>query len=82
MPTTTVPVDRLLYDPTLRRLCGWSRVSEVPGEPAFSKALPWFAETRLPERMHEALVRAAYAGSVVGHISRDSTATVGRDDRR
>ena len=29
--------------------------------------------------MHGALVRAAYDGSVVGHISRDSTAIVGRE---
>ncbi len=79
MPTTVVLVDRLLYDPTLRRPVGWSRVSEVPGEPAFSRALPWFAKTRLPERMHGAPGRAAYASSVVGHISRDSTATVGRE---
>ena len=79
MPTTVVPVDRLRYDPTLRRPVGWSRVSEVPGEPAFSRALPWFAETRLPERMHGAPGRADCSGSVVGHISRDSTATVGRE---
>ncbi len=79
MPATVVLVDRLLYDPTLRRPVGWSRVSEVPGEPAFSRALPWFAETRLPERMHGAPGRAAYAGSVVGHISWDSTAVVGRE---
>ena len=79
MPTTTVLTGRLRYDPTLRRPVGWSRVSEVPGEPAFSRALPWFAETRLPERMHGAPGRAAYAGSVVGHISRDPPATVGRE---
>ncbi len=79
MPTTVVLIDRLRHHPTLRRPVGWSRVSEVPSEPAFSRAFAWFAETRLPERMHEALVRAAYAGSVVGHISRDSTAIVGRE---
>ena len=79
MPTTVVPVDRLLYDPTLRRPVGWSRVSEVPGEPAFSRALPWFAETRLPERMHRAPGRADCSGSVVGHISRDPPAVVGRE---
>ncbi len=72
-------VDRLWYDPTLRRLCGWCRVSQVPSESTFSRAFAWFAETRLPERMHWALVRAAYDGSVVGHVSRDSTAIVGRE---
>ncbi len=79
MPTTVVPVDRLLYDPTLRRPVGWSRVSEVPGEPAFSRAFAWFAETRLPERMHGVPGRSDCSGSVVGHISRDSTAVVGRE---
>ncbi len=79
MPTTVVPVDRLPHHPTLRRPVGWSRVSEVPGEPAFSRAFAWFAETRLPERMHGALVRSGCSGSVVGHISRDSTAIMGRE---
>ncbi len=79
MPTTTVLVDRLRHHPTLRRLCGWSRVSEVPGEPAFSRALPWFAEIRLPERMHGAPGRSDCSGPVVGHISRDPPATVGRE---
>ena len=30
IPTTRGLIDRLMCDPTLRRLCGWSRVSEVP----------------------------------------------------
>ena len=50
-----------------------------PSESTFSRAFAWFAETRLPERVHGALVRAAYEGSVVGHVSRDSTAIVGRE---
>ena len=79
LPTTAALIDRLRYDPTLRRLCGWCRVSEVPSESTFSRAFAWFAETRLPERVHGALVRAAYDGSVVGHISRDSTAIAGRE---
>ena len=54
-------------------------MSEVPSESTFSRAFAWFAETRLPERVHGALVRAAYEGSVVGHVSRDSTAIVGRE---
>jgi len=79
LPTTAALIDRLRYDPTLRRLCGWCRVSEIPSASTFSRAFAWFAETRLPERVHGALVRAAYEGSVVGHISRDSTAIVGRE---
>ena len=54
-------------------------MSEVPSASALSRAFAWFAETRLPDRVRGALVRAAYEGSVVGHISRDSTAIVGRE---
>ena len=74
MPTTRDLIDRLKCDPTLRRLCGWYRVQTVPDESTFSRAFAWFAESRLPERMHEALIKDAFADTVVGHISRDSTA--------
>jgi len=38
MPTTRDLVDRLKCAPTLRRLCGWSRVLAVPDETTFSRA--------------------------------------------
>jgi len=79
LPTTSAPGGRPRHGPALRRLCGWCRVSEVPSAPAFSRAFAWFAETRLPERVHWALVRAAHDGSVVGHVSGDSTAITGRE---
>ena len=79
LPTTRALIDRLRHDPTLRRLCGWSRVSEIPDESTFSRAFAGFAEAGLPERMHAALVRDAFAGSVVGHVSRDSTAIEARE---
>ena len=31
-------IERLAIDPSLRRLCGWSRAGEVPGEATFSRA--------------------------------------------
>ena len=68
MPTTQGLIERLECDSTLRRLCGWSRVLAVPDDSTFSRAFAWFAETRLPRRRHEALVRAAFAGTLVGHI--------------
>ena len=79
LPTTRALIDRLRHDPTLRRLCGWSRVSEIPDESTFSRAFAGFAEAGLPGRMHAALVRDAFAGSVVGHVSRDSTAIEARE---
>ncbi|MCY4243233.1 MAG: transposase [Rhodobacter sp.] len=37
LPTTAALIDRLRYDPTPRRLCGWCRVSEVPSASTFSR---------------------------------------------
>ncbi len=56
LPTTRYLFDRLKVDPTLRRLCGWSRVAEIPSEATFSRAFAAFSQSRLLERMHEALV--------------------------
>ncbi len=78
-PDHTGPDRPVALRPDAAGCAAGRRVSEVPGAPALSRAFAWFAETRLPERVHGALVRAAYEGSVVGHISRDSTAIVGRE---
>ena len=78
-PTTRDLMDRLACDPVLRRLCGWARVVEIPSESTFSRAFGEFARSRLPERMHEAVVKAAFEETIVGHISRDSTAIEARE---
>ena len=56
MPTTRVLLDRLDTDVVLRRICGWERKSEVPSESVFSRAFAEFADTQLPQRVHEALI--------------------------
>ena len=38
LPTTRHLIDRLKVDPPLRRLCGWSRCTEIPSEATFSRA--------------------------------------------
>ena len=81
-PTTRDLMDRLACDPVLRRLCGWSRVVGIPGESTFSRAFGEFAWSRLPERMHEGVVKAAFEETIVGHISRDSTAIEAREKPR
>ncbi|MCY4153232.1 MAG: transposase [Aestuariivita sp.] len=79
LSTTRALIDRLQCDPKMRRLCGWERVGDIPSESTFSRAFAWFAETALPERMHAALIASAFEESVVGHISRDSTAIEARE---
>jgi transposase-like protein DUF772 len=48
LPTTRMLIERVEADKTLRRLCGWSRPSEVPSESTFSRAFAEFAESELP----------------------------------
>ena len=38
MPTTRALLDRLSTDPSLRRICGWERLNDVPDESVFSRA--------------------------------------------
>ena len=66
-------LDRLANDVSLRRICGWSRRSEIPHESQFSRAFASFAASELPQRLHAALIEATQKERIVGHISRDST---------
>ena len=77
--TTRLLIEMLSADKTLRRLCGWQRAGEVPGEATFSRAFAEFAASALPSRLHEALIQDTHANRLVGHISRDSTAIEARE---
>lgn len=79
LPTTRALLDRLESDQKLRRICGWERKDQVPHESAFSRAFAEFSESRLAERVHEALIKKTHGDRIVGHISRDSTQINGRE---
>ncbi len=65
MPTTVSLIERLAVDKSLRRICGWETRREVPSESTFSRAFEEFAQSELPARMHEALVRRSLGNSVM-----------------
>ena len=73
-PTTAALLDALRSRPTLRRLCGWESVGEVPSEPTFSRAFAAFAERELPQQVHAQMVKTHAGAKLVGHLSRDATA--------
>ena len=79
LATTRDLIDRIDADPVLRRLCGWPGRSAIPSEATFSRAFAEFASSELAARMHEALVTTALETTIVGHISRDSTAIEARE---
>lgn len=77
--TTTALLDRLKSDKNLRRICGWERISEMPSESTFSRAFAEFAESALPARVHETLIKKALENEIVQHKSSDSTAIDARE---
>lgn len=79
LPTTTLLIEMLESDHTLRRLCGFLRAADMPSEATFSRAFAEFAKSALPTRLHAALIERTHADRLVGHISRDSTAIAARE---
>jgi len=47
-PTTIMLIEMLGADKTLRQLCGWQRLGELPSEATFSRAFAGFAKSALP----------------------------------
>lgn len=77
--TTRALIERLAMDRVLKRLCGFSMWKQVPDEATFSRAFAEFADARLAERVHEALVKNYLGDTLIGHISRDGTAIEARE---
>jgi len=79
LPTTVALIDRLTVDRALRRICGFPRWKKLPDEATFSRAFAEFADCRLAERVHQALIEAHLGLELIGHISRDGTAIEARE---
>jgi Transposase DDE domain/Transposase domain (DUF772) len=77
--TTAGLIERLTIDRALRRICGFPLCKTVPSESTFSRAFAEFAECRLAERVHEALIKTHFEGELIGHLSRDATAIHARE---
>jgi hypothetical protein len=60
-------------------MCGWEEKDQVPSEPTFSRAFREFAQSKLPERVHEALIKRMLPDHLFGHISQDSTEIEARE---
>lgn len=77
--TTTGLIERLAIDKALRRICGFPPYAKLPSESTFSRAFGEFAEAKLGERAHEALIREQLGERLIGHVSRDGTAIAARE---
>lgn len=72
-------IQQLESDKQLKIICGWDVISKIPSKATFSRAFANFAETSLPERVHEALIKGVYKNKVVGHVVKDSMPLVARE---
>lgn len=78
-PTTSDLIRALRSAENLRRVCGFVTIGAIPSESTFSRAFAEFASSSLGTRVHDTLVEQYLSGELIGHISRDSTAIVGRE---
>ena len=71
--------NELLSTPNLRMICGFSKRQDVPSESTFSRAFAEFAGADLGTLVHDALIEEHLRSELIGHVSRDSTAIIGRE---
>ena len=79
LPYTKQIVRILKQDKQLKIICGWEANSKIPSESKFSRAFKEFAESELPDTVHQALIQEFYKDKIIGHIGIDSTPLVGRE---
>lgn len=72
--TTTMLIERLHSDISLRRICGWETRNDIPSESLFSRAFAEFSQSDLPSKVHKTLIEKTYKNEIVGHVITDSTA--------
>lgn len=69
-------LNELKSTPNLRMICGFSR---LPSEATFSRAFAEFSKAGLGGMVHDALMKEHLSTQLIGHVSRDSTAIIGRE---
>lgn len=79
LTSTAGLIERLTIDRALRRICGFALCKKLPSEATFSRAFEEFAQGRMAERVHEALIKEHLGSELIGHISRDGTAIEARE---
>ena len=79
LPSTRATILLIRSSPTLRRLCGWESLGEIPNESTFSRAFAMFAEDGIASIALSACTTKALGNNGVFHVSYDSTAIDARE---
>ena len=72
-------IQTLEKDKQLRIICGWESWSKIPSESKFSRVFREFAESSLPDKVHQALILGIYQDKPIGHLIKDSTPIIARE---
>jgi len=79
IPKTSDLIQRLKVDKTLRALCGYDGIGEIPSESTFSRAFAQFARDGITQGVHAAMLENSVKDKLFGHASMDATAVDGRE---
>jgi hypothetical protein len=77
--TTDILIEYLKGCKNLRRLCGWEHTGQIPSRSTFSRSFTEFSKGRLPQKIHETMVKKHCGSKLAGHVSRDATAIDARE---
>ena len=72
-------IDRLQTDSALRRICGFEHFGAIPSKATFSRAFHEFSVSKLPQVIHDFLIKNTLQHCLFGHVSRDSTSIEARE---
>lgn len=68
----------MLSTPNLHLICGFSERQDVPSDSTFSRAFAEYAAAGLGTEVHDVLVKENLGSELIGHVSRESSAIIGR----
>jgi hypothetical protein len=72
IPYTKHLIRLLKVDKKLAGICGFDPYKKIPSESKFSRMWKNFADTKLPEKVHQALISKVYKDKIIGHLVIDS----------
>ena len=71
--TTRDLIDRLKSDRTLRIICGWRYLKDIPSEPKFSRVFKELSDLKIAQKTHEKFIEEYLSDMIFMYNASDST---------
>jgi len=69
LPTTEVLLEHINTSQSLRRICGWEKINDIPERSTFSRAFSEFSDSELAQKIHADVINNFLGDQLIGHIS-------------